>query len=254
MEITASEFAHMCGVSKAAICMKIKNGTLIKNSGKKLDTDNPVNRAYIDKHRQKMKRQSEMDSLSRKIAGNGKNSDHGKADGAGTDAEKTEVTFAEVAGLNDNSNRNPAGKMLDMTIRQLIIRHGSMDSVGAYAKILRDLTAANEKEQKIQERRLAQIPKDFVTQRLFGYVDQLMGQLLDVPESVCDSIIALVTADGENCRQQLIHLLCDNLTKCIAGTKEHLTSELNSLRGKYEQQESQEDLVREVVEQMQAES
>ena len=50
MEVTQSAFANMAGVNRASICIGIKKKSLVMNSAGKLDTDNPVNRAYLDKH------------------------------------------------------------------------------------------------------------------------------------------------------------------------------------------------------------
>ena len=131
-----------------------------------------------------------------------------------------------------------AACMLNSTLQELIMRYGDTKGIADYAKILRDLTAADEREQKTQERRMLQIPKDFVVSRLFSFVDQLMNKLLDVPESVSDQVIALALSADENTRRQdVINVLSDNLTRCIAGCKEHIILELNGLKGKYDRQE-----------------
>ena len=43
----------MVGVSSVAVFKKIKNKTLIVNAAGFLDTDNPVNAAYLSKHKRK---------------------------------------------------------------------------------------------------------------------------------------------------------------------------------------------------------
>ena len=247
MEVKPAEFARMCSVSKVAISSKIKNGTLILNSGKKLDTDNPVNRAYLDKHQAKLKAQLESEKLEREFSG------------LGAEAQrKAAPAFPAVSGQAESSpgpvSKTKAGAMLDMTIRQLIRSYTTMDNVEKYAKILRDLTTADEREQKTQERRLVQIPKDFVVQRLFGYTDNLMNQLLDVPESICDQIIATVKSQGDGCRNDIIHIVSDNLTKCISGAKEHFINELSSLKGKYEKTAAIESKQKELAIQIMEES
>ena len=54
MEVTQSVFASMAGVNRASICVGIKKKSLVMNSAGKLDTDNPVNRRYLDKHQKKL--------------------------------------------------------------------------------------------------------------------------------------------------------------------------------------------------------
>lgn len=238
MEVIASEFARMAGVSRAAVCGKIKNGTLILNSANKLDTDNPVNRSYLENKQTRMR----FDLNTQNI-------------------ESSASSLMSVSLQEKTSNHQQTGKAtqsqgsaaeaLDMTVRELIVRHGSLDNIERYSKILRDLTAADERDQKVQERRLIQIPKDFVISRLFSFLDQLMNKLLDVPESVSDQVIALALADTESKRQDVINLLSDNLTRCIAGAKERIINELNGLKGKYEKQDTDmADSIQEIKDQV----
>lgn len=269
MEVIPSRFAEMCMVSPAAICKKIKSGTLILNSGGKLDTDNPINRQYLTKKQARFQADISAGNLE---AADSKPGFDLVAWSAGVMPELA-VTTAHVSdGRNkDNSTahvsdknriRNSADSMqisgaaseaLNMTLRELIIKRGggTIDGVEKYSKILRDLVTADEKDQKLQERRLLQVPKDFVVSRLFDFVDQLMNKLLDVPESITDQVIAYVQAGGDSMRQNVINLISDNVSRCIAGTKEHIISELNGLKGKYDKQDaSADDVISEIKEQL----
>lgn len=274
MEVTASEFARMCGVSPMAISKKIKNGTLIKNSGKKLDTDNPVNRRYLERKQAKLKARLEMQSIeaaaqgaaldapaaelpSEETFGGQEGSAETKfflnpSSAASTNEKKTGLDFgmdadaalagagrksgAELRAAVKSSEHKPR-LVMNMTIAELLRTFGTMDNIEQFSKIQRDLSVADEREQRTQERRMIQIPKDFVVQRFFGYVDSLMNQLLDVPEAVCDQVIATSLAGGNDCRTSVMRILSDNLTKCISGAKTHIIGELNALRGKYDKQE-----------------
>lgn len=264
----------MCGVSPMAISKKIKNGTLIKNSGKKLDTDNPVNRRYLERKQAKLKARLEMQSI--EAAAQGATLDASAAElppeetfggqegsaetkfflnpssAASTNEKKTGLDFgmdadgtiadagrksgAELRAAVKSSEHKPR-LVMNMTIAELLRTFGTMDNIEQFSKIQRDLSVADEREQRTQERRMIQIPKDFVVQRFFGYVDSLMNQLLDVPEAVCDQVIATSLAGGNDCRTSVMRILSDNLTKCISGAKTHIIGELNALRGKYDKQE-----------------
>lgn len=229
MEVIASEFARMAGVSAMAVSKKIQNGTLIRNSGKKLDTDNPVNRAYLERKQAKLKERIQQRAIEAEAAGTA------PAEGLrGSGA--VAAPMASGAGASGIS----AGDMLRLPLGQLVRRFTTVDNVEKYSKILRDLSAADEREQKTQERRLAQIPKDFVVQRLFGYIDNLMNRLLDVPEAVCDQVIAVTMAGGDGVRMSVQHIISDNLTKCIAGAKERVIGELDALKGKYDSERAVE--------------
>ena len=265
----------MCMVSPAAICKKIKNGTLIQNSAKKLDTDNPINRQYLMQKQAAFKAGITEGNLN---AVANKPGFELAAQTAGITPELIQAETTHVSDVgpaekktthvssggkpavftaaNDMQISGAANEALNMTLRELIIYRGggSIDGVEKYSKILRDLVTADEKDQKLQERRLVQIPKDFVVSRLFNFIDQLMNKLLDVPESITDQVIARVQAGGDTMRQDVINLISDNVSRCIAGTKEHIISELNSLRGKYEKQsDAADDMVSEIKEQLEAE-
>lgn len=255
-----------------AVSKKIKAGTLVRNSAKKLDTDNAINRAYLENKqaalRNKLKTReleesvkNERDSESVVVDAeiyDSKTSEHCNTSSSvtqpGVNTQKNLSApggAASYSGKNIFESENKAKLMQDMTLKQLLRTFGTVDNVERYSKILRDLSTADEREQKTQERRLEQIPRDFVVQNLFGYVDQLMNQLLDVPESVCDQIVAVLTAGGDDMRVNVIHILSDNLTRCISGAKEHITNEINGLRGKYEKQDAAVDqLVSEKLEEM----
>lgn len=235
MEVIASEFARMAGVSPAAISTKIKHGTLIQNSGKKLDTDNPVNRAYLERKQSKMKEDLRLRSFA--------------AGASGAPSVPAEIPASVPAQLLGGyaSGTGAAGDMLKMTLGQLLRRYTSVDGIEKYAKILRDLSSADEREQKTQERRLVQIPKDFVVQRLFGYIDQLMHRLLDVPEAVCDQVVAVTLAGGDGVRISVQHIISDNITRCINGAKEHVVGELAALKGKYDSERAAELRVEDLV-------
>lgn len=236
MEVIASEFARMAGVSAMAVSKKIQNGTLIRNSGKKLDTDNPVNRAYLERKQAKLKERIQQRAI--------------EAEAAGTaPAEELHGSGAVAAPMASGAGASgiSAGDMLRLPLGQLVRRFTTVDNIEKYSKILRDLSAADEREQKTQERRLAQIPKDFVVQRLFGYLDNLMNRLLDVPEAVCDQVIAVTMAGGDGVRMSVQHIISDNLMKCIAGAKERVIGELDALKGKYDSESAAELRVEDII-------
>ena len=261
MLVSASQYARMCGVSAMAICKQIQAGQLVRVSGgKKLDTDEPVNRAYLEKKQAKMKAQLEVKAM--EAAANGGSSTPASADALTSGNEQkrgnTALTAASAAEEKNGATRNyspdlnnPAAEilrnqlaasqhkshdMMKMTISELLRTFGSIDNIERFSKIQRDLSAADEREQRTQEKRMQQIPKDFVVQRVFGYIDDLMNQLLDVPESVCEQVIAVSLAGGDDVRINVMHILSDNLTRCISGAKEHIVGELDTLKGKYDKQ------------------
>lgn len=228
MEVTQSTFAHMAGVSRAAVCTKIKNKTLILNSGGMLDTDNPVNRAYLDKWKGKQQN----------------NAGFGNFEADVSSAGATAVT----PDFSDIQSTGQAGKMLNMTIRELVRQYGSMQNVEKYVKILRDLVSADEKDQRIQERRQVQIPKDFVTASVMSYLETLMNKLLDLPERIANQAVAFVQADVNSARMNIVNLMSDDISAAIGDSKAQILQKIQNLQGKYSQEDNLRDIVSEAME------
>lgn len=211
----------MAGVSRVAIHKKIENKTLILNSGKMLDTDNPVNRAYLDKKQNKQKIASMTLPAAEKTTS--------------ASSPRQVQTVMIPASMPEPENNIPA-EMLQMNLRELFQRFGNFQGLQDYVKILKDLTTADEKTQRLEERRQLQIPKDFVVARLFGFLNQLSNKILDAPDSMADQVIALVKSESD--RAKIVTYMRDVLSRCIGGAKENIINELNSLKGKYDDESS----------------
>jgi hypothetical protein len=134
-----------------------------------------------------------------------------------------------------------------MTIRDLVIKYRGLEGISQYVKMLRDLAAADERDQKTRERRLLLIEKDFVIARLFQYLDVLMKQLLEYPESAVDEIIALVQAEGGNERIDVSRKLENGISKIIKDSKEQLLKELSGLRAKYQDTDGLDQKIKDAV-------
>ena len=222
MEVKQSQFATFCGVSRAAISKKVKNNTLIVNSAGMLDTDNPVNRAYLDKQKARKELRSVV-TPTKTFTGSIKNSDAG-------DKQLTPI------------------ELLNMPLREIVQTYGSVTNVERYAKLLKDLTTADEKDQRIQERRLVQIPKDFVTNTVFGLLETLMQKLLDIPDRLADQVIAYVQADVTSARQRIINTLSDNISVSIADAKQQIINKIENMKSKYDQEDIIQDAVNTALE------
>lgn len=244
MELSQAEFARLAGVTRGAINSKVKRHILIQNCGGKLDTDNVTNRAYLE--RKESERQNNIENGVEVTTKQNVFREDAKKP---VPEEKPQRVERIVQGSGQNGNAGEsfvstglAGRMLDMTVRELVTQHGSIANVGAYVKILRDLSAADEREQKTQERRQVVVPKDFTIARLFSYLNQINSELLDLPEMMVDPVIALVQADDENKRNKIIVFLRESMVRALSGAKEHIQKEFNGLKGKYDERDDLSDL------------
>jgi hypothetical protein len=247
MEVKPAEFARLSGVSRQSINGKIKNKTLILNSAGMLDTENPVNAAYMSKHGRAGGFGGGFGNGYGYFSGGGQQtgppgieSPAGPEPGAavlqtGAAGSKTgdggDLLMSKAAGV-------PA-QLLDLTLRELVTRYGgNLQNLEKHAKVLRDLTMASEKEQRIQERRLALIEKDFVVSRLFQFIDVLMKQLLEYHASAAVTITATVLSFGVvasmDAERAVDLKLKNDLETIISGAKQQILAELNGLKSKYQ--------------------
>jgi hypothetical protein len=226
MEVRPAEFARLSGVSRPSISGKIKNKTLIVNAAGMLDTDNPVNARYISNHNQKAAQAAAAEIVSPVKP---------TAPGAASPAAPLLDDYA-IAQLALTPR-----EVLGLTIRELVLKFPGLDKIERYAKILKDVTMSAEKEQRIKERGLTLIEKDFVVSRLFGFIDTLTKQSLDFPEAVADRIIALSKAQGEAARNDVILIMREGIGRVIAGAKDQVITELNVLKSKYQNDSRNDD-------------
>jgi hypothetical protein len=170
MEVKAATFARMAGVSRPSISGKIKNKTLIVNAAGFLDTDNPVNARYIAEHNRKAEAAAAQGYA---INGGGPAPYGGQVSPVKLPAPAAPASPPRA--LDDFEISQLAGgiprELLNLSLRELVIRYPGLEKIERYAKILKDITMSAEKEQRIQERNLTLIEKDFVVSRVFGFID-----------------------------------------------------------------------------------
>jgi hypothetical protein len=231
MEVKPAEFARLAGVSRASISGKMKKKTLIVNAAGFLDTDNPTNAGYISRHSQKA-----AEATAAAYTSNG---------GIVSPVKLPAPGAVPAANLADDSMIAQLAftprEVLGLTIRELILNFPGLDKIERYSKILKDFTMAAEKDQRMKERGLTLIEKDFVVSRLFGFIDTLTKQSLDFPEAVADRVIALAKAQGEAARNDVITIMRDGIGRVIAGAKGQVISELNVLKSKYQNDSRNDD-------------
>jgi hypothetical protein len=228
-EVIPAEFARICGVASSVISRKTRNKTLVKNAAGMLDTENPVNARYMNRRRLKSNNKA-LEFVDVK--------------------EEPKPSPVDFTHLTDHEISEYAGlpqRLLGFTLRDLVIRFKGLPGMQDYVKMLKDLTAADERDQKVRERRLQLIEKDFVIARLVQYLDVLMKQLLEYPESIVDEVIALVQAQGSDARLNVSRKLENGISKIIKDSKEQLIKELSGLRAKYQDADGLDQKIKDAV-------
>jgi hypothetical protein len=229
MEYKQSDFYRTYGLEQSTVSKAIKRGAIVTNTAGLIDDENTTNKIFLAKRRIK--------SVKEALADDGKN------------AERI-VEKIDFSTLEENEIADRAGlpkKLLGMTIRDLVVRYRGLDGIERYIKMLRDLAAADEKDQKARERRLELVEKDFVISHVFSYINDLMKQLLEWPEGAADGIIALVQSQGEAARGDVVKEIENGTSKIMKDAKNHITKEFSGLRTKY-QDDDKLDEVKAVIE------
>ncbi|MCL2410047.1 MAG: hypothetical protein FWC97_00245 [Treponema sp.] len=228
-EVKPAEFARICAVAPSVISRKISNNTLVRNAAGLLDTENPVNARYINK---------------RRLAGGDKVID------TAASAPEPKPAPVDFTRLGDAALAEYAGlpqRLLSLTLRELVQQFKGLPGMQEYVRMLKDLAAADERDQKVRERRLQLIEKDFVISRLIQYLESLMRQILEFPESVTDEIIALAQAQGTEARSEVSQRLERGLSRIIKNSKEELINELRGLRSKYQEDDGLDQKIKDTI-------
>ena len=216
MEWKQADLCKQHNLDPSTLSKAIKRGAVVKNAAGLIDDENTINKIFLAKRRIK--------DTSAALADDGKNAERvvKKIDFTAFD----DYEIAEHAGLPK--------KLLGMNIRELVIKFKGLDGLERYVKMLRDLAAADEKDQKTQERRLQLVEKDFIIARVFSFLDVLMRQLLEHPEGIVDGIIALVQSEGTAARQEIVRTMEKAISNIIKDAKAQVIKELSGLRAKYQ--------------------
>lgn len=240
MEVKPAEFARLAGVSRPSISGKIKNKTLIINAAGMLDTENPVNATYLSRHKERQEQKNATEYINAS-----KTEKFPKGNFPETEPAVDELAMMKLAGV-------PAVELLNMTMKEIVMYYPGLKEIERYIKILKETTITAEKEQRLHERSLVLIPKDFVTARLFGFLNMLAKQIIaDFPESAVDQVIALVMSGGEKTRINVIAAMRNRLELILTKSKEQIITELESLKPKYQKTEMEAgklEAIRQVIE------
>ena len=229
MKLKPADFARQAGVTKQAISAKIKNKTLIIDAAGFMDTDNPVNSAYISAPGRKARKTALTAPMAPGENPMAQAQPGVAATGTGPAPPLVPTTDAEIA----TAAMVPASDLLNYTLREVVIRFGGIYALEKHAKTLRDLTLTAEKEQRMDERSMRLIPKDFVMSGVMAYLNYLNRQLIEYPEMAADKIVPKIVSDGPNARDEVILIMRDGISRIIAGAKDQVIKELNGPQARH---------------------
>ncbi|MBR4158497.1 MAG: hypothetical protein IKT97_00360 [Spirochaetia bacterium] len=234
MEVSQAEFAKMCGVSRMAINKKVRSKykPLVVNSAGLIDTDNIVNRDYLARKTGAFASQMAAAAAGLPVPECPVPDPAPEPDpqAAAAPAQRPGRPPLAVPSAAPRPGVILPDQLKRMTLGEILAKFGNVDNAEKYIKMLKDLTLADEKEFNTRIRRQDFIKKEFVTSKVFVFIDQLMNQLLDLPESVVDQIISLVLSDSSAAKPGIVLMLRDNLSRCISGAKDSILHEFAGLK------------------------
>jgi len=270
-EIKPAQLAKFINVKRQAVYNAIRRGNIIANSAGLVDTQNKINQLWISSHglsendilsalseiqkkekskkkskpisnplpkirENKNKKQPEVET--EKITKNDQNINQKIVEAIEAyteDNQKTntdEIEFENITGL-------PA-RMMKLNLKNLVVKYGGPMMLKSWADILVKIMSANEKDQKIQERRLELIQKDFVISRLFMFLETLSSRIFDYTENIPVEIIALVKSGANDIEIEIKKKMRKDFAILLKDTKENIIRELENLKTKYEKGKTDE--------------
>ncbi|MDD5353061.1 MAG: hypothetical protein PHS93_07880 [Candidatus Omnitrophica bacterium] len=264
-EIIPAQLAKILNLKRQAVYMAIRRGNIDLNSGGMIDTKNTKNQSWLISHGlSEISIQSALDAIHQTTKSNPKIKaqsnqlpeirektkekpitiqpqqieaiekyiGNNQTQSGPSDTNIDAAQFEDVTGLPE--------RMMNLTLYELVKRYGGPMNLESWSKILQRLMGAMSQDQKIQERRLTLIEKDFVISRLLQYLETLSNRLFDYTESAPIDFISLVKAGGENIEIEIKKKMRKDFSISIKDTKEALTRELESLKKKYEKKSDDE--------------
>ena len=237
MLVNGTEFAELARCSRQNVYKLVREKKLRRENTGKYDTEDRLNKNYLigrgvtardiqyffkDKYNMRMNKKPKKKKAP---------------------VKKEEIKEIETKVLSKSEKEMPddefenitnlPAKMMNMTMKQLVMRYGGQMMLDKWATILNKLMQASERDQKIQEKRLDLIEKDFCVSKLFLYLETLSKLLFDYPESCIDNIIAEIKSNKKNVRNIIVDDMRKGIGLLIEQTKKNIDRELDNLTPKY---------------------
>lgn len=248
MKITQIELSKILNCSRANISQQVSQNKLILGPDKLIDTEEPLNTAWL---RSRMinpltlKKDVNVVSENQRKArvknphgheGKSKKIDEIKIIESSSDLlPESKIIQEQPINLKDDFDTltGMPKKILDLTIRQAVLKYGTEPYMKAYVDILNTLFSAMKKDVDIQEKRRALIEKDFVSAHLFQFLDVMINQIFDYPESAIDEFIAEIKADEKKARLKIPEKMRKDFSKIVNEAKKNITRQIKKLNERH---------------------
>lgn len=155
-------------------------------------------------------------------------------------SEIGESEFENLTGL--------PSKLMNWPLKEIVLKYGGQMQLDTYSKILSRLMSTALQDQKMQERRLELIEKDFVISGIFSYMNILSENLFDLAESQTEIILAFILSELKSLgilkqddkinlaksKKEIRDMRLKAYTKIIKEAKRSIKKSLENLKNKHE--------------------
>lgn len=160
--VSRSEFARKAGVSPAAVTKWCKNAGVEACLGSRVDLEHDAARQYLTDHG------VDPDDVTTE-ADEGTESDSADRPEHDEDPNRLRISCASDADFDEYG---------DLTLRELIDRHGTVTGVGDWLDAMKKIVDIHEKNLKNAEREGQLIPRELVQVHVFGAIESANRRLL----------------------------------------------------------------------------
>ena len=255
-EIIPAVLSKVIGIKKQkkytrqGIYNAIRRGNIVSNSSGLIDTENKKNAEWIKNHgvsendiiqylneiQEKEKQKKKNKSISNPIPKIRNKTEEKETEVKPEIIQKTQEYFEPKRGNEELQFENESGlpsEMMKLTLFQLVKKHGGPMMLTNWSLILNRLMSAQEKEQKIMERRIELIEKNFVISQITLYLETLSNYIFDWADSMPVQIISLVESDKKTAEFKIKKKLTDDFSIILKNTKQKILKQLEGLKRKY---------------------
>jgi len=238
MNVRAIDIVKAMGCSKAAISKETRKGNLVRGDDKLYDLQNTTNQQFLVKRGINLSHFGSDGNTEKKEIDN-KKPEPGLIKNTKKKAvkKKKETEFESDNDCSDfESITGIPEEYMDMSIKNLVMKHGGPLQLKIYVEILQKLFASNKIDVEIQERRRILIEKDFVEKQIFPYLNLFMQQVFDYPESVIEKEIAEIKADEDRARVEIPKMHRENISRIAKDVRKKIMSQIKSLYKKHDKE------------------
>lgn len=255
MKLKLIKLAELSKCSRANISQHVKKGNLILDENRNIDTENSINQNWlrsrgIDPKTLKTSVGIQADNI-RKSKVKNPNGQEGSAKKKVEPVKTPAISKIKKVGkdlilsLDVPDQQSPIlttdfealtglpERLSNLTLKQLCLQYGSQMQLKGYVDILNALMSAMKRDVDIQEKRRALIEKDFVSAHLFQFLDVMINQIFDYPESAIDEFIAEIKADEKKARLKIPEKMRKDFSKIINEAKKNINRQIKKLNERH---------------------